>query len=253
MNDDEWAGRQARFARSRHYPKEWLLDLDMGPHPLWQLEDLLTGRELRPGSRVLDLGAGRGATAVFLAREYDVEVVAADLWTDPTQVQRTLAAAGVGHRVRAVQADARALPFAAGHFDAVISVDAFEYFGTDVHLLPRLVPVLKPGGLLAMSTPALRRDPYEHGIPAHVLEVVGGEAAAWHPPDWWRRHWELSGLLDDVQARWQDGGGQDWLTWARAGRDRRRVAEADAVVRMLERDTEEDLGFALVSATRRPG
>ncbi|HLS41464.1 MAG TPA: hypothetical protein VK038_11955 [Ornithinicoccus sp.] len=41
----------------------------MGPHPLWQLEDLLPDLALRPGDRVLDLGCGRGATSVFLARE----------------------------------------------------------------------------------------------------------------------------------------------------------------------------------------
>jgi cyclopropane fatty-acyl-phospholipid synthase-like methyltransferase len=41
----------------------------MGPHPLWQLEDILPALALKPGSRVLDLGCGRGATAVFLARE----------------------------------------------------------------------------------------------------------------------------------------------------------------------------------------
>lgn len=253
MNDDEWEGRQQRFPRSARYPKEWLLDLDMGPHPLWQLEDLLTGLDIRPGSRVLDLGAGRGASAVFLTREYDVDVVIADLWADPKQVESTLVAAGVDHRVRVVRADARALPFAEGHFDAVISVDAFEYFGTDVHLLPRLVPVLKPGGLLAMSTPALRRDPYDHGIPAHVLEIVGGEAAAWHAPDWWRRHWELSGLLDDVQARWQIGGAQDWLAWARARQHRWPGGVTDPVVQMLSQQTDDSLGFALVSATRRPG
>src|SRR5881392_2765080 len=41
----------------------------MGPHPLWQLEDILPALALEPGSRVLDLGCARGATSVFLARE----------------------------------------------------------------------------------------------------------------------------------------------------------------------------------------
>jgi hypothetical protein len=58
--------RPDRYPLSSRYDPRWVLALDMGPHPLWQLEDLLTVVELRPGQRVLDLACGRGATSVFL-------------------------------------------------------------------------------------------------------------------------------------------------------------------------------------------
>ena len=58
--------------KSAKYDAKWLVDLDMGPHPLWLLEDLAADLDLRPGMRVLDLGSGLGATSVFLAREYGV-------------------------------------------------------------------------------------------------------------------------------------------------------------------------------------
>lgn len=70
--------RPDRFPRSSRYDPGWLLALEMGPHPLWQLEDLLPSLCLSPGGRVLDLGCGRGATAGFLAREADVVVSAFD-------------------------------------------------------------------------------------------------------------------------------------------------------------------------------
>ncbi len=73
------------FPRSNKYDAKWLVDLDMGPHPLWLLEDLANDLDLRPGMRVLDLGSGLGATSVFLAKEYGVQVVAVDLWVDPTE------------------------------------------------------------------------------------------------------------------------------------------------------------------------
>jgi hypothetical protein len=113
-----------------------------------------------------------------------------------------------------------------------------------------LLRVLKPGGAIGISTPALRVDPYEGPIPAYVAAVVGHEAAAWHSPEWWQRHWELSGLLEDVQARWQVGGRDDWLTWARAGCEAER-AGSDAVVEMLQQDTDERVGFTLISARKR--
>ena len=63
-----------RFPRSSAYDPEWLLSLDMGPNPLWQLEELWDELDLRNGQHVLDIGSGRGATAVFLAREAGVTV-----------------------------------------------------------------------------------------------------------------------------------------------------------------------------------
>lgn len=190
--------RPDRYPRSSTYDPRWVLDLDMGPHPLWQLEDLLPELGLSPGMRVLDLGCGRGATSVFLARECEVEVVACDLWVPTEAAQAVFDGAGVGASVTAVNADVRAIPFTEEEFDAIVSVDAFEYFGTDVHLLPLLLRVLRPGAAIGVSTPALRMDPYAAPVPDYVSAAVGHEAAAWHSPSWWQRHWELSGLVDDV-------------------------------------------------------
>ena len=80
-----------RYPRSSAYDPSWLLGLDMGPNPLWMLEDLAQDLDLRPGMRVLDLGSGKGATSVFLAREYGVQVVAAGspTWSPPCGPRRT--------------------------------------------------------------------------------------------------------------------------------------------------------------------
>jgi SAM-dependent methyltransferase len=242
--------RPERYPRSSTYDPAWLIALDMGPNPLWQLEDLLPDLGLNAGQRVLDLGSGMGATSVFLAKECDVDVVAVDLWVDAPTATGTFVDAGVGERVTAIQADARNLPFSDGEFDAIVSIDAFEYFGTDVHLLPRLLRVLKPGGRIAMSTPALVTDPYEGAVPDYVRELAGWEAACWHSPQWWHRHWELSGLVGDIRARRQAGGRDDWLLWTRAGGEQKGPVGADAVLTMLVSDVSEQLGFALVSATK---
>ncbi|MEU9647887.1 methyltransferase domain-containing protein [Streptomyces sp. NPDC048110] len=243
--------RPDRYPRSSQYDPAWLLDLDMGPNPLWLLEDLAHDLDLRPGMRVLDLGSGKGATSVFLAGEYGVEVVAADLWIAPEQAAQVFAEAGVGDQVEAVRAEAHALPFEEQNFDAIISVDAFEYFGTADNFLPYLLRFLRPGGQLGMATPAMTREIRELGmIPSHIKEVVGWEAIAWHTAEWWRFQWDITELVKVTSARLQPDAWQDWLLWARAGaeHDPDRQSANQPVIDMLTADRGEFLSFALVTA-----
>ena len=81
-------------------------------------------------------------------------VTACDLWVNTEEINEVLREAGVEDPVTAVKADVRHLPFQKDEFDAIVSVDAFEYFGTEVHLLPVLLRVLKAGGGKGCSTPS---------------------------------------------------------------------------------------------------
>ncbi|KPI20586.1 hypothetical protein OV450_0052 [Actinobacteria bacterium OV450] len=53
-------------------------------------------------------------------------------------------------------------------------------------------------------------------IPAHIKQVVGWEAIAWHTPEWWRFQWGVTELVDVKSARLQKDAWRDWLLWARA-------------------------------------
>src|SRR5271165_7107737 len=82
MTNEELTARLARprFPRSSKYDGRWILDNMMGPHVLWLAECLSEVIELKPGMRVLDLGCGKAISSIFLAKEFGVQVVAADLW-----------------------------------------------------------------------------------------------------------------------------------------------------------------------------
>lgn len=247
--------RPDRYPRSSRYDPEWLVRLDMGPNPLWLLEDLARDLELSPGMRVLDLGSGKGATSVFLAREFGVQVVAADLWVPPDVAHATFVEAGVADLVQAVRAEAHTLPFAPASFDAIISIDAYEYFGTADSYLAYITRFLKAGGQLAMATPAMTREVRELGaIPPHIKACVGWEATAWHTAQWWRFQWEVTELVTVTSARLQPDGWDDWLRWARACLEQR-PADPDSVksvIAMLEADRGALLSFALVAARKNP-
>ena len=235
------------FPRSNKYDAKWLVDLDMGPHPLWLLEDLANDLDLRPGMRVLDLGSGLGATSVFLAREYGVQVVAVDLWVDPTEAGEVFSKEGVDGQVLPMRVDAGALPFGRASFDVIVSIDAWEYFGTGDHYPPYLATFLKPGGQLGVATPALTTEVRELGaIPDHIDKVVGAETAAWHTAEWLRSQWDFSRAFTSVTAREQADGCANWLLWERAVMELK-GRMSSPVQQMLEADGGAFVTFAMVT------
>jgi SAM-dependent methyltransferase len=251
LNNDPVRAR--KYPRSSRYDPEWLVRLDMGPNPLWLLEDLAQDLDLSPGMRVLDLGSVMGATSVFLAREFEVQVVAADLWVSPDSATVTFTEAGVASNVQAVRAEAHAPPFAADSFDAIISIDAYEYVGTADSYLAYITRFLKPGGQLAIATPAMTPEVRDLGArPRHIKAFVGWEAMALHTAAWWRFQWEVTGLVSVISARLQPDGCADWLLWSQACLERCADGRAhlESVIAMLEADGGDLLSFALVAARK---
>lgn len=167
---------QDRYPRSNSYDVRWVIENQMGPNALWLLEWLAPALgldTLRPCARVLDLGCGRAMTSVFLAREYDVQVTAADLWVKPDDNAKRIAEAGFADRVLPVHAEAHDLPFAEGSFDAIVSIDAYQYFGTNDLYLPTLTRLLKPGGRIGVVVPAAAGGAGRHRAAGAPQAVVG--------------------------------------------------------------------------------
>jgi cyclopropane fatty-acyl-phospholipid synthase-like methyltransferase len=84
-------------------------------------------------------------TSIFLAREFEARVWSVDLWIDPDNSWRRIVAAGCAERICPLRAEAHALPFAEGFFDVVVSVDAYQYFGTDVLAMAGSLEALQQG------------------------------------------------------------------------------------------------------------
>lgn len=187
--------------------------MDMGPNPLWQLEELWDELGLQPGQRVLDIGPGRGATAVFLAREAGVTVDALDLWIPAEEAAANYHAAGVGDLVTPLHGDVRTIELPEAGYDAIVSLDAWEYFGSDVYFLRRLVAALKPGGVLGFVTPSLRDDPYLIDPLPALADVAKFEVLTWHPADWWAKHTAMTGDLIDVRAWVPPDSLELWQRW----------------------------------------
>jgi cyclopropane fatty-acyl-phospholipid synthase-like methyltransferase len=236
----------ARFSRASQYNPAWAAAaVSGGANPLWLTEWLTEAMDLRPGMRVLDLGCGRAVSSIFLHREYDVDVWAADLWFSAAENLERVRDAGADRGVFPIHADARALPFAPGFFDAIVSIDSYVYFGTDDHYLANLARFVRPGGPIGIAGAGLSRE-IDASVPAHLVDWWTPDMWCLHSAEWWRRHWERAGVVDIEVADTLPDGWRLWLDWLAE------VAPGNTTeIQALTADAGATLGYTRVVGRRR--
>lgn len=162
---------------SKKYEMNFLRENIMGPNPIKLLEELFLIHSIPRNKTVLDLGCGRGITSAFMVKEYGLRVFATDLWISATENKERFDSMDLtSDKIIPIHAEAHELPFAEDFFDAVVSVDAYHYFGLDENYLSEnLLPVVKSGGYLIFAVPGLKKDIHDN-IPEEML-------LSWSPED----------------------------------------------------------------------
>lgn len=214
-----------KYPRSAKYDPAWVLKGWMGPNVVWLTEWLCEKMELKPGMRVLDMGCGKALSSVFLAKEFGVKVWANDLWISATENWQRIKDAGLENQICPVHAEAHDLPYAEGFFDAIVSLDSYQYYGTDDLYLPYFQKFVKPGGQIGIVVPGLVKD-INGPIPEHLNRPHKDRGTFWvdecwcfHTADWWRRHWGKLSVIKDVAADLLPDGVKDWIQYEKACRE----------------------------------
>lgn len=105
-------------------------------------------------ARLLDIGAGYGGAARYLAKRFGCRVTALNLSEKENKRNRELsAAAGVGHLVEVVDGSFEDIPLDDASVDAVWSQDAILHSGRREQVIAEVARVLKPGGHFVFTDP----------------------------------------------------------------------------------------------------
>ena len=189
------------------------------------------------GARVLDLGAGYGGAARYLASTFDCRVDCLNLSDVQNATNCKLCEqAELADRVRVIHGSFDSIPGPADAYDVVWSQDALLHSGARERVLREATRVLKPGGQLIFTDPMQTDD-----CPPDVLQPVldrihldslaspgfyhrqlaalGLEEVAWIPmPEQLLRHYAtVAAELDARQDEMIEHCGADYVMRMRQG------------------------------------
>ena len=206
-----------KYLKSEKYNTPTLQAKIMGPNPVKLEEELLLDHKIPEGAVVCDLGSGQGLTSVFLAKEYGFTVYAADLWSDPEENRAFFDKMGLTReQIVPVKADAENLTFEKEFFDAVVSIDSYNYFGRDSRYLDeKLLPFVKSGGYLYIAIPGMKKDCHENLPQEFLLSWTPEQLDYMHDVRYWRDIVGKSCDAEIVSVHEMESNEEVWADWLR--------------------------------------
>ena len=127
---------------------------------------------LGPQSRVLDMGAGYGGAARYLAKTFGCRVTALNLSEKENERNREMSREqGLDHLIEVVDGSFEAVPTGDAAFDLVWSQDAILHSGYRERVIGEMARVLRPGGEAVFTDP-MQADDCPEGVLQSVLDRI---------------------------------------------------------------------------------
>lgn len=174
------------FEKFRPYMTAEML---MGPNSARLLEELLNKNPLRLSEQdiLLDLGCGRGLTSFVLSDYTKARIYASDLWISMEENKARFEKFGIGEKVIPYHEDANDMHFEKKSFSALVTVDAYHYFGTAPGFFKeKILPYLKDQAEVLIAVPGIKNE-FSGRSEELLTDWLGDEAYMFQSPDDWKK------------------------------------------------------------------
>lgn len=123
-------------------------------------------------SKILDIGAGYGGAARYLAKKYGCQVVALNLSEVENERDRKMNEdQGLDHLITVVDGSFEEIPYPDFSFDLVWSQDAILHSGNREQVIKEVARVLKSGGDFVFTDP-MQTDDCPEGVLQPILDRI---------------------------------------------------------------------------------
>lgn len=136
-------------------------------------------------SYILDVGCGVGATPCYIAKKVGCRIMGVDI--SPRMIERSQERARREKLLDTVEfriADAQALPFEDGMFDAVITESVTAFPADKEKAVNEYARVTKPGGYVGLNETSWLKYPPPPDVLSWAAQEVGGSAKPLTPDAW---------------------------------------------------------------------
>ncbi len=145
--------------------------------------------------KVIDIGAGYGGAARFLADKYGSQVVALNLSeVENDRNRKKNKEQNLDDLIEVVDANFEQIPYSDAHFDVVWSQDAILHSANREKVIQEATRVLKPGGHMVLTDPMMSDDCPE-GVLQPILDRIHLESLA--SPAFYRKTFKKFGLREE--------------------------------------------------------
>jgi len=155
--------------------------------------------DIHPDSGVIDLGAGYGGAARWLARTYGCHVTCINLSEAQNRRNRELSlAAGLADKIDVFDASFETIPCPDNSFELVWSQDAILHSGHRTKVFDEIDRVLQPGGEVIFTDP-MQADDCPEGVLQPVLDRIHLDTLgsfAFYREQARRLGWDVLGIQD---------------------------------------------------------
>ncbi len=202
---------QEDYPELKNYKAEEIYKGNMGIGALYLVVEMARRLKLKNGLRVMDLGCGKGASSIYLAKEQNLKVFAVDLWINSTDIYKEIEFHKMEDKITPLNLDiTKSYPFAEEYFDIIFCMNAFHYFGGNEGFLKHLSKSLRKNGMICIGNTCFDRELNYNKIPEVYKSSWKEEFSKYHSPSWWKELFTATRLFKEIDSKKMNNGQQLW-------------------------------------------